>query len=447
MLNIATVISLIKQYGGADPDVIEAKVQDWLDAHPEATTTVQDGSITEQKLATSIAQKLGLISSLSDEIAPLIDKSRPAINGLSGYTRYGAVADYDSKWWGNATMTFRMHVVVPIPSGTNILTITAAQEHCLISALVSEPTEIVNGESVGTFSSYWTHPVRIEPGETLNAIIPPDVKNLIVNVVYGSVECVESFQMKNIEYGEVGKTSEKANNLIHLNIGAHNVRDFGDGSGDGCPDNLVLEKMPLWKQLISSQLNCDFLCITEWFPFFDRSKTIDTYDAIFKQFYPYKMELPAINPTRIILSKHPGVLTNIALYADVKFNIPSIICNIGGKTVCVACWVQSSTDTVATRQSAYTAAVGYLAQFDIAILAGDFNTEVGLDELSVFTDAGYILGNGGYWGIINTYPAGNPTTPNDNIVSRGAIFEKFDVIENYITSDHRPVLGSFSFNA
>ena len=68
MLNIATVISLIKQYGGADPAVIEAKVQDWLDAHPEATTTVQDGSITEQKLATSIAQKLGLVTQLSDEI-------------------------------------------------------------------------------------------------------------------------------------------------------------------------------------------------------------------------------------------------------------------------------------------------------------------------------------------------------------------------------------------
>jgi len=48
--------------------VIEAKVQDWLDAHPEATTTVQDGSITEQKLATSIAQKLGLVTQLSDEI-------------------------------------------------------------------------------------------------------------------------------------------------------------------------------------------------------------------------------------------------------------------------------------------------------------------------------------------------------------------------------------------
>lgn len=343
-------------------------------------------------------------------------------------------------------MTIRMHVVVPIPSGTNILTITAAQEHCLISALVSEPTEIVNGESVGTFSSYWPRPVRIEPGETLNAIIPPDVKNLIVNVVYGNVECVESFQMKNIEYGEVGKTNEKASNLIHLNVGAYNVRDFGDGSGDGCPDSLVSEKMPLWKQLISSQLNCDFLCIAEWFPFFDRSKTIDAYDTIFKQFYPYRLSLPTDEPNRIILSKHSGILTNMAIYAEVNTNIPVIICNIGGKSVCIACWLQSAADTVAKRQSAYSAAVAYLAQFDVAILAGDFNTEVGLEELSIFTNAGYTLGNGGYWGIINTYPANNPTTPNDNIVSRGVIFEKFDTIENYITSDHRPVLGSFSFN-
>ena len=68
-MSTGRVVALIQAMGGgADPAVIERAVQDWLDAHPEATTTVQDGSITEQKLATSIAQKLGLISSLSDEI-------------------------------------------------------------------------------------------------------------------------------------------------------------------------------------------------------------------------------------------------------------------------------------------------------------------------------------------------------------------------------------------
>ena len=71
-MNIGTVVALIKAMGGgADPAVIEEKVADYLDAHPELVTTVQDGSITEAKLATSIAQKLGLISSLSDEIDDL----------------------------------------------------------------------------------------------------------------------------------------------------------------------------------------------------------------------------------------------------------------------------------------------------------------------------------------------------------------------------------------
>lgn len=69
MITTGKVVALIQAMGGgADPAVIESAVQDWLDAHPEATTTVQDGSITEAKLATTVAQKLGLVSQLSDEI-------------------------------------------------------------------------------------------------------------------------------------------------------------------------------------------------------------------------------------------------------------------------------------------------------------------------------------------------------------------------------------------
>lgn len=70
MITAGRVVGLIQAMGGgADPAAIEAAVQDWLDAHPEATTTVADGSITEQKLAAAVAQKLGLISQLSDDIA------------------------------------------------------------------------------------------------------------------------------------------------------------------------------------------------------------------------------------------------------------------------------------------------------------------------------------------------------------------------------------------
>ena len=41
------------EVGEPDPEVIEQAVSDWLDDHPEATTTVEDGSLTEEKLTSA----------------------------------------------------------------------------------------------------------------------------------------------------------------------------------------------------------------------------------------------------------------------------------------------------------------------------------------------------------------------------------------------------------
>lgn len=70
MAEAGKIITLAKAIagGGVDPAVIEEKVGEYLDAHPELVTTVQDGSITEAKLATSVLQKVNLVPSLSDEI-------------------------------------------------------------------------------------------------------------------------------------------------------------------------------------------------------------------------------------------------------------------------------------------------------------------------------------------------------------------------------------------
>ena len=90
MITTGKVVTLIQAMGGgADPAVIESAVQDWLEDHPEATTTVQDGSITEQKLATSIAQKLGLISSLSEEIVKVGYQNNALVNYGAGYIESG----------------------------------------------------------------------------------------------------------------------------------------------------------------------------------------------------------------------------------------------------------------------------------------------------------------------------------------------------------------------
>ena len=69
MADIGTVIALIKglapKASGGD---IEQAVYDWLDEHPEATTTVQDGSITEAKLAAALEAK---ITGMGNAIAAL----------------------------------------------------------------------------------------------------------------------------------------------------------------------------------------------------------------------------------------------------------------------------------------------------------------------------------------------------------------------------------------
>lgn len=56
---------------GRDPAVIAEAVAAWLDEHPEATTTVEDGSITYAKLAEAVQEKLDEIEGLSEAIVPL----------------------------------------------------------------------------------------------------------------------------------------------------------------------------------------------------------------------------------------------------------------------------------------------------------------------------------------------------------------------------------------
>ena len=87
--------------GGADPEVIEQAVTDWLDEHPEAVTTVEDGSITFPKL--------------HDDVAEAINDKAPAITGqtelkntfsseeLAGYNDYTIICDAtDAEYIGYA---------------------------------------------------------------------------------------------------------------------------------------------------------------------------------------------------------------------------------------------------------------------------------------------------------------------------------------------------------
>lgn len=58
-MNIGLVAGLIKALApGVRQTAIDSAVASWLEAHPEATTTVQDGAITEEKLYSALATKI-----------------------------------------------------------------------------------------------------------------------------------------------------------------------------------------------------------------------------------------------------------------------------------------------------------------------------------------------------------------------------------------------------
>ena len=68
-LDFGTAIGLIKGLGSPDPAVIESAVSDWLDNHPEATTTVQDGSITKAKLDSNLQGTVDDVADLKSQVS------------------------------------------------------------------------------------------------------------------------------------------------------------------------------------------------------------------------------------------------------------------------------------------------------------------------------------------------------------------------------------------
>lgn len=78
-LDFGTAIGLIKGLGSPDPAVIESAVSDWLDDHPEATTTVQDGSITKAKLDSNLQGTVDDVANLKSQIN-IIDDNTQILN-------------------------------------------------------------------------------------------------------------------------------------------------------------------------------------------------------------------------------------------------------------------------------------------------------------------------------------------------------------------------------
>lgn len=72
-MDVGMTVGLIKALGSPDPAVIEGAVSDWLDDHPEATTTVEDGAISYAKLDSSLQGTVDDVGDLKTQMGEMPD--------------------------------------------------------------------------------------------------------------------------------------------------------------------------------------------------------------------------------------------------------------------------------------------------------------------------------------------------------------------------------------
>lgn len=75
---------------------------------------------------------------------------------------------------------------------------------------------------------------------------------------------------------------------------------------------------------------------------------------------------------------------------------------------------------------------------EYVIICGDFNTSA--SNYMLFSEAGYSLAN---TGVLKTFPSSRPTTPLDNIISKGLIIRDTHIVRSSL-SDHYPIVCTIS---
>ena len=230
-----------------------------------------------------------------------------------------------------------------------------------------------------------------------------------------------------------------------LTIATWNVGVFNNGEPPiGMPDDSVEANLPKIKSLITS-FEADILIITEYASFLNQGKSRNTYDEVLKQFYPYTHYTR--DAWTAIFSKYPFSVVLITSPDRRDYLLGSV--NIDGTTIGLgAIHPRSASGTQATeaRIADHNMVIDFFADYDKAIVAGDFNTYEDR-ELNVYRDADWSLGNCGCFGYIDTYRPHTRAWYIDNIITKGIQIDNFYKIDNRAdVSDHYPVVAKLSLH-
>lgn len=201
---------------GSTDDVADA-VADWLVNHPEATTTVQDGSITKAKLDSSLSQTV-------DDVGDL----KSAFNAMSSFyleenaidltpTGYSVIiSSTTGKWVSNSSYK---SLILTIPTGEQYVKITANSSNNAVFAFLK-----TDGHTAGDTPDYATGSTRtvINANTTEVFKIPSDANYIFITKT-GSVTHTPS-SAKYLHY----TTIPEVDNTLAVPGDAADAKSVGD---------------------------------------------------------------------------------------------------------------------------------------------------------------------------------------------------------------------------
>lgn len=194
-ISMAKLIALIKALGGGggvDPAVIEEAVNDWLDDHPEATTTVQDGAITKEKLDSNLqgtVDDVGDLKSAIDDIFDLMPTSEA--HDWEAYT-YTTTSGYISRTGVQGTSQYSDFVEIAFSAGTQYKISGRCPNNTTIAPIVYKDDNGVLGTEPSTGDTTLTNYVLTVPDGTKKIYInwTPKGTSGVDNVIYSKAATV-----------------------------------------------------------------------------------------------------------------------------------------------------------------------------------------------------------------------------------------------------------------
>lgn len=263
-MNMGIVAGLIKALApGVDPDVIEQAVTDWLDDHPEATTTVQDGSITEEKLAQDVLADLAEIPSLKEAIENVLVNGTGeqvtltnANNVSDFYTNASnmdgvaktSLTDGVATYTANGRQEMNPYVYQTLGYTTKKWLVGMKLKFTKLDQSLTDPTGFY--VRLGKYGSFITKTFPVTWGEwiDLTDVNEYELNRIQIYASFASAPAANTFSMeiKNMYVYDVSEVSADMIDIIKTAQSA-NYQDgevtYSSGGGDGLvPDKTLTEE-------------------------------------------------------------------------------------------------------------------------------------------------------------------------------------------------------------